>query len=377
MTGKMKPVCVGRLLVDVPSQAEVSLSGEMIDGFEVETIIEDESAFHARVAAREAAIAVPGSDADSYGKGGMDEAHDFRAPGLVGRTFIFGKYHTHGIENGQLVDVEWVSVEAYAYINGLSISLSMEYANEEDAKVAEMLLSRLQVRGEDEIPAVPGFCVSRAVFAEPLPAHETEHIVLHIGLPNRPELGMTLASLPGGGRSRSLLTRVAESDADASMEEILRVTKLRASKRVIGDLPGEEELERVRELNSAITFGFLWESEGVKNKLLRPFLSLELRSGFSQAAGGKPVDSTLHEEALLALWDAIASSIRLRPHGASPSAKVSRSEPKPDRSKEASTSSIVPDSRGWKGRDRGRGLQMHGCPVQCLSKDELVAPALA
>jgi hypothetical protein len=28
--------------------------------------------------------------------------------------------------------------------------------------------------------------------------------------------------------------------------------------------------------------------------------------------GSKPVDTTLHEDALLALWDSIASSIRLR-----------------------------------------------------------------
>jgi hypothetical protein len=50
----------------------------------------------------------------------------------------------------------------------------------------------------------------------------------------------------------------------------------------------------------------------------RPFLSLELRTGIKERPGGKPVDTSLHEDALLALWDSIASSIRLRKPGPRP-----------------------------------------------------------
>src|SRR5437763_943539 len=56
MTEKRKTVCVGRYLVDVPAQAEVGLSGVMLDGFEIETVEESEATFRQRVAAREAAI---------------------------------------------------------------------------------------------------------------------------------------------------------------------------------------------------------------------------------------------------------------------------------------------------------------------------------
>jgi hypothetical protein len=41
-------------------------------------------------------------------------------------------------------------------------------------------------------------------------------------------------------------------------------------------------------------------------------LSLELQGGISQRPGGRPVDTSLHEDAVLTLWDGIASSIRLR-----------------------------------------------------------------
>jgi hypothetical protein len=329
MTEKLKTVCVGRFLVDVPAQAEVSLSREMIDGFDITTIEETEQDFRNRVAAREASIGIPGTDAKGNAKGGMVEARDLRATGKAGRTFIFGRDRTHGFDEGRRVDVEWVSVEVHAHTGNLSISLSMKYANEENAKVAEALLSRVQVLSENEIPTVPGFCIDRAVFAEPLPTHGTEHIVMHIGLPNHPDLGMAFASLPGGNRSPSLSTRTAEIDAEASPDEMLRVTKLRTGKRDIDARPGEEVLERVREFNFATTFGFMWEAQGIKNNPLQPFLSFELHAGISLEPGGKPADSSLHEDAVLALWDAISSSIRLRPNRPSRTADPADETPEP------------------------------------------------
>lgn len=45
---------------------------------------------------------------------------------------------------------------------------------------------------------------------------------------------------------------------------------------------------------------------------LRPFLTLNMETGTNPRPGGKPVDSSLHENAVVALWDSISSSIRLR-----------------------------------------------------------------
>jgi hypothetical protein len=114
--------------------------------------------------------------------------------------------------------------------------------------------------------------------------------------------------------------RIATREADASPDEMLRVIKLRTGKRDINKMPGEEVLERVREFNFATTFGFTWETEGAKDNPLQPFLSLELQSGISPQPGAKPADASLHEDAVLALWDAISSSIRLRPSGPRPPA---------------------------------------------------------
>lgn len=310
MTEKKKAICAGRFLIDVPEQAVVRLSGQMIGGFDIDTIEESDTAFRGRVAAREADIQSRGSATD--GTGGMVKASDLNVDGMIGRTLVYGRNSGYLMSGDRRIDDEFVSVEAHGHTKDMSFTLSMKVADEADAERAEALLGRLRVRGEDEVPAVPGFCSWRAVFAEPLPLHTTEHIVVHIGLPNHPDVGLAFASLPGGRRDRGLLARFAVTDVDTSLDESLRVTKLRTGKRNIGGLAGEEVLERVHEVNFATTFGFMWETHGVDSDPLRPFLSLELQAGTSPASGGMPVGSSLHEEAILALWDSISASIRLR-----------------------------------------------------------------
>ena len=373
MTEKVKTVCVGRFLVDVPANAEVSLSHQMMDGFAIDTVEESETAFSTRLAAREAEIRSRGVATD--GSGGMVEASDLRVGGMSGRNFVYGLNRGYWMEGDRRVDDEFVSFEAHAHTRGISFTLSRKVADAADAKVAEALLARLQLRGDDEVPVVAGFCIGRALFAEPLPHHNTEHVVMHIGLPGHPDIGMAFASLPGGRSARSLLTRVADMDADAGADEVLRVTKLRTGKRDINDFPGEESLERVREFNFATTYGFVWETEGVKDDPLQPFLSLELHAGISPEPGGKPVDSSLHEDAVLALWEAISSSIRLRPNGPPPSDPPAE-PPGPKLGTTAIAGDICPQSGWWQCREGGPGLDVHGGQVQYIRKGERMPQAL-
>lgn len=377
MTEKMKSVCVGRYLVDVPAQAEVSLSHEMIDGFDVTTVDESEAVFRERLASREAEIQARGAAGGATGgTGGMVEAADLRIDGMVGRTFVFGRNRGYLMKGDQRIEDEFVSVEAHAHVGGLSFSLSMKYADEADARLAEALLARLRLRGHDEIPTIPGFCIRRAVFAEPLPAHRAEHAAMHIRLPEHPDVAMAFVSMPGGGTDPDLLARSADTDASDTAVESLRVTKLRADKRTINGLAGEELLERFRELNFATTFAFMWETRGVDKDPMQPFLSLELQAGISPEPGGKPADASLHEDAVLALWDTVAASIRLRPSGPPPAADPPREPPGPALGTTANAGDICPQSGWWQCREGGPGIDVHGGQVQYLRKGERMPQAL-
>lgn len=178
---------------------------------------------------------------------------------------------------------------------------------------ARGLLSRVRPLRHNEIPADPGFCVGRAVFAEPLPSHKTEHVAMHINIVDHPDVAITFASMPGGLTGPGLLGRYADMDAEANVDELVRVTKLRQTARVVHGVEGEEVLERVRELDWATTYGFVWKARGMVDHPLQPFLSLELHGGVSRRPGEKPVNSSLDQDAVLALWDSILSSIRVRP----------------------------------------------------------------
>jgi hypothetical protein len=376
MTEKTRTICVGRYLVDVPEHADVSLSGEMISGFTVDTVEETESAFHARMSAREAEIKARGADGNGNGEGGLVEARDLQAPRLVGRSFIYGRSRGYLMAGDRRIDMESVSVEAHAHIAGLSFSLAAKGTEEASAREAEALLARLQVRGEDDIPTTPGFCIWRGIFVEPLPEHKNEHIFFHLGLPGHPDMGLALSSIAGGNTDDGLLARVAATDAESSADELLRVTRLRSGKRNINGIDGEEVLERVRELNFTTGYGFMWEALGVSDDPLQPNLLLNMETGTNPRPGGKPVDSSLHEDAILALWDSISSSIRVRRSGPPPAADPPPEPPGPKLGALATAGEVCPQSGWWKCREGSPGVDVQGGSVQWIRKGDRMPQAL-
>lgn len=373
MTENIKTVCVGRFLVDVPATAEFSVSRETVGGFQLEAVQESEEEFRKRIGVRETDIAARGPSTD--GKGGMVEARDLRVAGMIGRMFVYGRNRGYYMDGDRRIDDEYVSVEAHGHIGGHTFSLSAEYADEVEAAVAEAVLARLRLRVQDEIPAVAGFCTEAAVFAEPLPVRKGEHAAMHLGLPGHPDLALAFSIMPGNSEETGLLARVAEVDAESRPDELLRVSKLRASNRSINGLPGEEVLERVWELNFTTGYNFMWEMSGVKDDPLRPYLLLQMETGTNPRAGGKPVDSTLHEDALVALWDRISSSIRLRPSGP-PGPAAAPKPPAPQLGTTATAGQACPYSGWWRCNEGGPGLDVQGGAVQYLRKGERMPQAL-
>jgi hypothetical protein len=376
MTEKMRTVCVGRYLVDVPSEAEISLSGERISGFAINTVEESEAAFRDRVAARETEIMTRGADRNDTAEGGLVEARDLRIPGLIGRSFVYGRSRGYMMSGDRRIEMQSVSIEVHAHIGDLTFSLSATSKQESAIREAEALLARLQLRGEDEIPTVPGFCVWRGVFAEPLPEHKNEHITLHLGLPGHPDMGLAFDSMPSGRTDRSLLARVADMDAEASPDEMLRVTKLRSGKRSINGIDGEEVLEKVRELNFTTGYSFMWEAQGIEDDHLQPYLMLNMETGTNPLPGGKPVDSSLHEDAVMALWDSISSSIRLRKSEPPAPPNQAPEPPEPKLGALATAGEPCPQTGWWKCREGGPGVDVQGGAVQWIRKGDRMPQAL-
>jgi len=376
MTEKMKTVCVGRYLIDVPSQAEVGLTHERIDGFEIVSAEESELEFQQRLASREAEINQGSGGSAGRGPGGIVESRELRIPGMIGRTIIFGRTRSYEFIEGRRLDVEWVSVEAHAHTAGMSFTLSAKYVDESDAKAVERLLARLRIRGEDDIPTVPGFCVSRAIFAEPLPAHKSEQVAMHLGMPDHPDLALTLLSVAGGHPGPGVLARYAKMDANAGANELLRVTKLRSEPRSINGMDGEELVERIREFNFTTTYTLNWEHRGADGDLLRPYLSLEAQAGIGERPGDKPAGASLHEDALLALWDNLASSIRLRKNQPPPSSSPEPGPTGPVLGATVQAGEACPQTGWWRCSNVGEAMSVYGGQIQYIRKDVGMPQAL-
>lgn len=325
MTGKMKTVCVGRMTIDLPEEAEVELYGMRIIGLYIGAVAESPEAFHARVAAREAEIrATPDR---LGGNNNMESVRDVSTvEGLSGKMFVHGRNVTEGdayTSNGEEhYRYEGVALEAHVHGKGVSIDLSAEDYDPGLVEDLPKLLAQLVPNPANRMPAEPGFCFDRAYIRDPLSAGDGEQVTMAVKLPSRPDIGIhfdTIAGLKPDPRGpRGLLLRNAEARDRLPAILNMRVTNLRAAPRSIGGLTGDELAQRVIEENLAIVYGFNWEVEGTEENVLVPAVRLTMVTGRGAA---EPVRSSLSEPAALVLWDRIVSSVRVRGQGPARAAK--------------------------------------------------------
>lgn len=310
ITQKMKTVCVGRFLIDVPEAAAVSLSRAVVDGFDIATRAENDAEFNQRLAAREVQI---NASPNELGKQNLEFVQPVRGNGFFGKIFVFGRSRTSWVENDKQMDTEGVAIDGYIHANDVSFSFTS--SNYDPALVGNLpkLLAQFVERKDHEIPADPGFCIDHALLHDPLTADQAEGVTMFAGLPGHPDLAIVFSSMAGTKRGQGMLARSAAASARLPVFARAAFRNLRKGPRAINGLLGEELAVKVKEGNLTTGFSFDWEMGGREDNVLAPLLTLELQTGISPRAGGKPVQSSLSEAALLSLWSKISSSIRVRP----------------------------------------------------------------
>jgi hypothetical protein len=378
MTEKMKTVCVGRFLIDLPEKAQYSVDHGEIDGFSVSTALESEEAFTARVNAREAEIR---AEPDHLGGNkNMESVKEVRTGGgLVGKIFVFGREITDGVAgygaNQEHYHYENVAVEGYVHANGLSVDLTTDGYNPANIGNLSKLIAQIVPNPNNHIPTEPGFCIDQLFFRDPLRGDQRERVVMFAGVPDHPDMAIVFSTMAGTKPSeKGLLERSRIANADYTLLEQARIKDLFAGKRVINGMPGEQVLTRYTELSFTISHAFMWELKGTRDDVFRPFLTLELQSGVNPRAGGNPLPSSLSESALLDLWEKISSSLRVRP---TESPKVSAAEPAtPPLGTVAVAGDICPVSGWYQCSDGGNGVGVLGGQRQYIMQGQRVPQAL-
>jgi hypothetical protein len=312
MTKELKTVCIGRFLIDMPEEARLELTQPRIDGFDISSFDEAEADFRNRLVQRETRLR---ETPDRLGSSrNLESVREVTAEnGVVGKIFVHGRNvsegtRMRGLELERYRD-EGIAIEALVHGNGMSFDISAADYNPDLIENLPGLVAKLVPNPANEAPRAPGFCVYRAWFREPLTPDQGEEITMLASLPSHPDIEF-MTILAAGRRSTSpgLLERSAQTEAALSPQAKKRVSRLRANPRTIGGITGDELIRRVEEKNDTTGYTFWWEVSGTDDNVLIPHLVFKMTTGESNKG---PVPTSLSQEAGIALWDKISSSIRL------------------------------------------------------------------
>lgn len=375
MTQNMKTVCIGRFLIDMPDETRLELRGPRIDGFDISSSDESEADFRARLAQREAQLrAAPDR---LGGNRNVESATEVKTDnGVVGKIFVHSRTVMEGTQARGLelerYRYEGVAIEAMVHGEGMSFVL---VANDYDPGQIEnlpRLVAKLVPNAHNRIPTEPGFCIDRAWFRDPLTADQGEEVMMSAQLPSHPDFEFLTILAAGNKPSRqSLLERSADTDASLTLAERWRISTLRAAPRRIAGITGDELVTRYAEMNDTVGYSFWWEVAGTEDNVLVPHFVFKMTTGESD---NLPVPTSLSEDAAMALWDKISSSIRLRP---SESPKPIAAVPPPTPlGTYAWAGDRCPESGWWSCSAGGNGVGVLGGQRQYIKKGERMPQAL-
>lgn len=372
MTDTMKTVCVGRFLIDVPENAQVHLGRAFVGGFDISsTIGETDEDFERNLRQMEAELAGPQEEGR---RSRIESVNVIASDSARGKVLAYDRRRIPTIKQGRLGEAEVVSVQGMIRLPGLTISAKADRMSLDVGQRLERLLKRMRPLAMGELPDESGFCIERAIVSDPFEQGGNESVVMFAGLPAHPDVNIVLSTMAATNRAPGLLERNARSADSEPFLMRMAFTNLRERQRSINGLPGEELLIRVREPNFTTGYSFQWEMAGKPEDPYPPLLTLELESGTNPVGGGRPVQSTLSEEAMLDLWERITSSIRVRPtESARKSAPMA---PTVALGTSALAGEVCPDSGWWQCGDGGEGVGVFGGERQYLKKGQRMPQAL-
>ncbi|WP_306393661.1 T6SS immunity protein Tli4 family protein [Telluria beijingensis] len=372
MTEKMRTVCLGRFLIDLPADAPVKVKYGSVGGLDIETIsAESDEEFAERLRQAELDMA---EATNREGRPSLESSKEIAVDTGQGKIFIYNRRRTKVLEDHEFVFSENVALLSMLRFPDLSVTGEIEWVAPRNLPRVSSILNFIRPLNEGEIPRESGFCLGHAIVLDPYDHDNRESAVMFAGLPGHPDVNIVLSSMAGASPAPGLLERNAKAEAREPIYMRLAFSNLREHKRVINGLEGEELVLRIREPSFTTGYSFQWEMAGKQDDVHTPTLKLELESGVNPVAGGKPVQSTLTEEAMFELWESIVSSIRLRPYQ---EAKTAVSE-EPHIALGASVlaGEVCPQTGWWQCADGGGDVSVLGGQRQFIKQGQTMPQAL-
>ena len=302
---KMKTVCFGRFLVDIPESASVDYGPASVEAG---------ITFHKDEASRLPEILA------MYMASNEKNAENIPQYSLE-KLPLIGKIYSGIIPNQKIAFgvLDSVSYAIYSFIpieNNLFIQKYGSLPNQEIISKINNIASNLSLRSERVIPAEQGICIEGG-FVSTNPEHE--RVAIGVRFQEFPDLRLSIDAHKNQkylqtGSSPKRLREAARKKAEArGLGGVFSGIKiLREGTRHLGTWEGEEiASRRPAYKNDTDAHEFRFHSLGSVNDAFHPALDIRLDTGVQGNAKASLRPSITDSEAL-ALWDKVISTIRIR-----------------------------------------------------------------
>ena len=308
LTQTMYPICVGRLILEIPAVAKIENWSYEVDEIKINSITPpslSQKAFDAKVNQLEAKLKTSPHNTE----GVRFKSKTQLSPDRVLFVSRESKSDTTGYEVEALF---WHPSVEYQFKD----STTNKYLEETTSIISKLIQSVVAMPTMDSTKAPPGFCLENGVLASTSTDYRSEDVAIKGGIDTYPGLEFKFSASSTNKKfdDRTLLERHESSYGlgDAMAQTMIGGTKyLRKGKRKLNGQSGEE-LAAVIKVDGETSMHANAEFYGEPNVLDKPMIRLSLDYDPSEENTQQITKKTLTEKEFLALWDALLNSIRPR-----------------------------------------------------------------
>jgi len=332
VTANMKTICVGRLLLDVPVESQITLGEFIVDGTSIgveQNVTQYQ--FERRMQARWQEIQTLTPD-------GTDHRYTSKPAERIepvehGVVFMWGDRNiSFDDKKPQYVH----DTQGYLWRDGTVYSFDKDLSTE---KQVIAMMGRIHSRPDDALPTSPGLC-NIATFIPDDGAWHDEKIRLNVDLPNLNTSISVLVEGVDGEPPKRLLERKKQRALNVAQDlaawaeqnpgEQIGETTFRRAQRQVGRWLGDElvggEADNQGGEGFSTQISAIWEFPGESRSLSSPNIQLKMNSNYAATSATRPLGSfpknvisgqgRLTETEFFTLWDKMTDSLRLRPGAA-------------------------------------------------------------
>jgi hypothetical protein len=307
ITKTMQPVCLGRLVVEIPTVAKIRGWSQNVDDTKIESLDHpspNRKSFDAKIAQREKQLKTSPHETDGVlFKNRIRLSPDSEL--LVYREDKFDHYQF------QLDALFWRPKFEYLF----HTRTTDKYFDTGMARISNVVKSFVPMPITDLMRLPPGLCIEHGVITGS--EFRGESVAIAGNLDEYPGAGFTFSteSTSKPPEDPRLIARIERSFGmgDKMGIEITAATRfLRKGKRKLNGQAGEE-IVAVMTIDGVTSYEANAEFYGEPNSLDKPDITVSLSDQTHDDNTHKPYNKNLTEKEFLALWDALLNGIKPRP----------------------------------------------------------------